>query len=283
MTILEIDLQMKKIALFLLLATNLSFAQIEELTYKVGYNPNTNYEMAMIQVSKNQIKYFGSDDFLDNLSEQGISNPMFSVDSVYTKTLLNTGDLFDDRFSVLMETIEEYRSDGRQALPVNTKIFGTAKPGNFPVMDSINSNEMDDSKKQTLLKVINSTMSQLNVTPRKISTGSSFIENDTIQIPINNFNLSILSLSKYTVNEIKNGKAFMSIEIDFSLLFDSEIPFNASATGNGFGNIIYDASNTFIEEYELESNMTISIEIENILMEVKTESIYEQKNKIFNF
>lgn len=274
---------MKKIALFLLLATNLSFAQIEELTYKVGYNPNTNYEMAMIQVSKNQIKYFGSDDFLDKLSEQGISNPIFSVDSIYTKTLLNTGDLFDDRFSVLMETIEEYRSDGRQALPVNTKIFGTAKPGNFPVMDSINSNEMDDSKKQTLLKVINLTMSQLSVTPRKISTGSSFIENDTIQIPINNFNISILSLSMYTVNEIKNGKAFMSIEIDFSLLFDSEIPFNASATGNGFGNIIYDASNTFIEEYELESNMTISIEIENILMEVKTESIYEQKNKIFNF
>lgn len=274
---------MKKIVFFLLLITNLSLAQIEELVYKVGYNPNTNYEMSMIQVSKSQIKYFGSDDFLDKLSEQGISNPIYSVDSTYTKTLVNTGDLFDDGFSVIMETIEEYRSDGRQSLPVNTKIFGTARQGNFPVMDSINSNEMDDSKKLTLLKVINSTMSQLSVTPRKISTGSTFIESDTIRIPINNFNLSILSLSKYTVNEITNGKAFMSIEIDINLIFDSEIPFYATANGNGFGNLIYDASNTFIEEYELESNMTISVEIENILMEVKTESLYEQKNKFFNF
>ena len=264
------------------LITNLSIAQTEEVTYKVGYTPNTNYEMTMIQLSKNQIKYFGSEDFINKLSEQGISNPMYSIDSTHTKTLVNTGDLLEDRFSVIMETIEEFRSDGRQSLPVNTKIFGTAKQGNFPVMDSINSDEMTDSKKKTFLKVINSTMSQLNVTPRKISKGSKFIERDTIRIPVDNFNLSILSLSKYTVNDITNGKALMSIEIDFSLLFESEIPFNAAATGSGLGNIVYDVANTFFDEYELESSIMISIEIENILMEVNTESLYKQKNKISN-
>jgi hypothetical protein len=273
---------MKKTLFILLFITNLSTAQTEEVTYKVGYNPNTNYEMTMIQVSKNQIKYFGSDDFINKLSEQGISNPIYSVDSTYTNTLLKTGSLVEDSFSVVMETIEEFRSDGRHTLPVNTKIYGTAKPGNFPVMDSINSSEMSESKKQTFLQIINSTMSQISVTPRKISTGSTFIERDTIQIPINNFNLNILSLSKYTVNNIADGKVFMSIEIDINLLFDSEIPFKAEAAGIGSGNIVYDISNTFIEEYELASNMTISIEIENILMEVNTESLYEQKNKFFN-
>jgi len=277
-----IDLQIKKRLFLLFLITNLSIAQTEEVTYKFGYTPNTKYEMTMVQLSKNQIKYFGSEDFINKLSEQGISNPMYSIDSTYTKTLVNTGDLLEDRFFVIMETIEEYRSDGRQTLPLNTKIFGTAKQGNFPVMDSINSDEMTDSKKQTFLKIINSTMSQLNVTPRKISKGSTFIERDTIKIPVDNFNLSILSLSNYTVNDITNGKALMSIEIDFSLLFESEIPFNAAATGNGLGNIVYDVANTFFDEYELESSIMISIEIENILMEVNTESFYKQKNKISN-
>src|SRR5690554_7322809 len=67
---------MKKTILFVLLLSAITSCKSqEEINFKVGYLPNLNYTLTQKQISENTVKYIASDQFLQNLENNGIKNP----------------------------------------------------------------------------------------------------------------------------------------------------------------------------------------------------------------
>lgn len=274
---------MRKFYLFILIITNLTcFAQenIDRLYFKVEYKPEMTYTQTTEQTSQNEIKYFGSDEFLKRVKDKGIENPTISTTESKNELVLKTGKLSDElTFPLTMEFVKSNSSDGKKIIPDGTIIYGHGKTGTMPTLDSIASNELENEYKKTLLQSLQSIFSQIAIPEKNIKVGESFSQESPISIPIGSVKLDMGITTIYKLINIKNGIAEFEISQIYKML-TTVTDYKMQGTGSGKGNLFYDIKKNFTLKYLLKTEMEMKVDLEKFGLEVKSKSGFTQLSKI---
>lgn len=261
---------------------NAAFAQKKEVTYKFGYTPNSVYEMEITQINTNNVEYLGPEKFLEKLKQNGIEKTLITIDSSFTKSLLTTGEMIENKVSVTMEFLEEANSEEKRLSMIGSKIYGIAYKDSMPIMDSISSKDMPEFIKQTILEAMNSTFSQMNVNERQISVGSVFTEEQKINIPIQDLSIEMDLVSTYTVQSITDNKAYIDMITEYEMVLNLGKINSTDAKGSGKGKIIYDILNTFYVSSVSEQIIEVVYRTDDFWYKVTTNNFYKQENNIIN-
>jgi hypothetical protein len=267
---------MKKILLILFtLQFSLTFAQ-KELTFKVHYNPETNYNQTILQTSEMNLKYIGSEEILQKLKQQGIQNPTIMSSNSKNEMVLKTGKLSNkNSFPITMELINTTSNDEKKPMPDGTIIYGTGTIDDLPKLDSIVSKNIDENYKKALLQTLQSTFSQMSFPIKKLKIGDSFSQESPLSIPIAGVTIKMLITTTYKLLSITNNKGNLDVDITFSM--DSNISkYNVKASGHGKGLMVYDMETQFISKYETETQMEMLLKTEKIDLEINSKSGYIQ-------
>jgi hypothetical protein len=175
---------MRKIILLLLTLTQISCNSQtkDELTFKVQYKPETKYSQTIEQTSHSDMKYSGSEEFLQKLKVKGVQNPTITDKTSKIESVFKTGKLIDGtNFPLTMEFVKTTSSDGKKDIPDGTLLYGHGSIGNMPTLDSIVSNGLDEEFKKTLLQAMQSTFSQLSFPKKRVKVGEVSQENRLFQ------------------------------------------------------------------------------------------------------
>lgn len=269
---------MRKLILLLLTLTHFfCYSQKNnELIFKVQYKPETKYSQTIEQTSHSEMKYSGSEEFLQKLKDNGVQNPTITDKTSKIESIFKTEKLTPSKtFPLTMEFVKTTSSDGKKEIPDGTLIYGHGSIGNMPTLDSIVSSELDDEFKKTLLQAMQSTFSQLSFPEKKVKIGESFSRESPLSIPIAGVTIEMAITTTYKLLSITNGIA----DFDVSQIYTMKstiTKYTIKATGNGNGKLLYDVSNKYYLKYQINTVMGMNIELDNFAIDLNSKSGFIQ-------
>jgi len=246
----------------------------EEIDFKVGYLPNYNYTLTQKIISENNVKYIASEDFIQNLKNNGIENPTITKDTSLLKSISKTGKLNGNQFQIDIELLES----NNQTIVSGTKFFGKSIEGKIK-LDSINSPSMTEEKKKMLLPAIESMMSQIKYPDRKIKVGESFEQKNPMSMPIADVTIEMEINSIYTLEKVENGIGYFDLDQIYKIKSATK-DYEMELEGTGNGRIQYDIEKQFFTKYYLEMEMNLTAELEAFGIELQTKSVTDQTTEI---
>ncbi len=269
---------MRKIILILLTLTQFSCnSQTEdEIEFNIRYTPETVYYQNIEQTSSNEIKYSGSEKFLLNLKEKGVQNPTITNDHSIMESVIITKKMTNNRIPMTMEFVKTSNED----IPDGTMIYGYCLPNkSMPTLDSVASENMDDESKTILLNGLQSTFEQFSLPNKRLKVGDSFTQDSPVSIPIADVNVDMTVTTVYKLTSIKNDTASLDVSQVYTITssFDQYI---INATGNGNGKMLYLISKNYYSEYQMDTELEMSLEVKNIKLDLKSKSEFLQALKI---
>lgn len=272
---------MKKTILLIIVLIKFScFCQSQkEVDFKIHYQPNTQYDQTLEQISKTEIKYSGSKDFLENLKNKGVDNPTLSNIESEIKTIIKTGKQEGENFPLTIEYANGINSDGKKIIPDGTLIYGHGSNNNLPILDSIVGPGLEDDFRKSFLKTMQSTFSQLSFPERRVKIGDSFSSEMPLSIPIAGITIEMTITTKYKLLNIQNGIA----EFDIASVYKvkSNITgYTIKADGKSQGNLFYDVEQYNMTKYETKTKMKMQLKLDNVTLNLNSESGYLQTIKI---
>lgn len=267
---------MKKITGFLILLALSSFTSISTngLHFKVEYKPETRYDETLEQTSAAKITYSGSDDFLQKLKDNGMTNPTLSSKNSKTVEVLKTYKLKDNtHFPITMEFKNTDTSEGQPAIPEGTVIYGTCTVGSMPTFDSIHSPGMQDETKEEFMKIMASTLSQITFPDKEMSVGDSFTQVSPVSVPIAGVTINMNITTVYKLISIDGGQANFDITQYYTMSLDKYI---TEGGGSGNGHIVFDITHGFYSSYEENADMHLKLKTDDFSLEVQTKNTIKQ-------
>jgi hypothetical protein len=273
---------MKGIFGLILLLTGFScscFCQ-DKLTFKVAYRPSTKYSQTVKQTSFSEVTYSGSDEFLKALQDKGVQNPTITKAESTTQSEFVAGNLTDaTHFPVTIKFIKTSSSDGKASILDGTIIYGKGSIGDMPTLDSIASTELSEGYKTNLLKMIQSTFSQISFPDKELRVGEEFTQETPLSIPIAGLNIDMAITTNYRLISIKNRVGNFDITQAYSLkAHDTKYPINA--LGKGKGSLQYDIANSNYIYYQMDTEIDINMKLEKFNLNVKSKSGFVQTTAI---
>lgn len=273
---------MKYIFTFLFLSVHLlSFSQKgNEVTIKVRHTPNTTYNQMIRLTSDMKMLYTGSPEFLENIKNKGVDNPMVVSTVRDTELRTVTGALSNDNtFPLTMEFVSSKSGDGKKIIPDGTIIYGRGFPDKLPVLDSIASNGLEESLKNIILTTSQSLFSQLKMPEKTLRVGESFSIDNPITIPIASLTMDMMITTTYKLLNIKKGIAEFDMTLVYKLKGEME-DYPISATGAGTGKMFYNVKHSFYDKYEIVSEMTMQMKQDNFGLDLTTKTSHTMTNVI---
>lgn len=263
--------------LVLIFMLHFSFASAQkEMTFDVFHKPETRYHQTIDQTSEMNLRYMGSEEFLQKLKENGLQNPTVTNSTSKIETIAQTGKLSDkNNFPITIEFIKLTNSDGKKPIPDGTFLYGNVTAGHMPKLDSIVSKDLDESFKKTLLELFESSFSKLSFPIKKMKVGDSFSNESPLSIPISGVTVKMIITTTYTLTGISNSKGNLDVNIKY-LMESNYSKFDITATGKGKGIMIYDIEKKFISKYEINNEMEMLFKTEQFNMEVKSNTGFTQ-------
>lgn len=248
------------------------------ITFKPKYNPNTTYQQVNTTITDMTLLYEGNEDFLLSLDKRGMDNPMKSSQTISSTAITTTGEM--DQHGEFPFTIEFTTDNLEQKIPKGTKILGKNIINKPPKFIAIESPNMSETMKETLLNSMTTVTEQVNFPDKKIKKGESFTQEIPLSIPVDKANAKINMITFYKLMELNESTAEFYINIKYDFGIESERPvFNFDGNGQGSGRLIYDIKNSVITYHETDTEMTMTIPIDGITVttSVKANSIQETK------
>ena len=266
---------MKKSILFVLLLSAITSCKSqEEIDFKVGYLPNLNYTLTQKKISENTVKYIASDQFLQNLENNGIKNPTSTKDTTILKSISKTGRSNGNEFPIKIELLESTNP----TLISGTKFFGKSIAG-MTKIDSISSSVMTKEKKEALIPSMESLMNQIKYPNRRIKVGESFEQKNPMSMPIGDVTIEIEINSIYTLEEVKDGIGYFDLDQVYTIKSATK-DYEMELDGTGKGRVNYDIEKEFFTKFFLETTMNLKTELEAFAIELHTKSITDQSTEI---
>jgi hypothetical protein len=273
---------MKKYISYLLILTHFfCYSQTQkEVIFKVQYKPDMKYNQMIEQKSQTNIKYSGSEDFLNKLKDKGLQNPMITSTQSKIETILKTGEETTKKtFPLTIEFTKTESSDGKIIIPDGTIIYGNGSNGNMPTLDSIVSKELDENFKISLLQTIQSTLNQLSFPEKKVKIGDSFIRESPLSIPISGSTVEMTITTYYKLLDIENSIANFDVSSVYTM--KSVITkYDIKATGNSKGKMLYDIVNNNLTNYKTDTEMKMNFKLEDLYMDLESKSSFIQTIEI---
>lgn len=273
---------MKKYISYLLILTHFfcNSQTQKEVIFKVQYKPEMKYNQIIEQKSQTNIKYSGSEDFLKKLKDKGIQNPMITSTQSKIETIFKTGkETTKKTFPITIEFTKTKSSDGKIIIPDGTIIYGNGSNGNMPTLDSIVSKELDENFKKSLLQTIQSTLNQLSFPEKKIKIGDSFVRESPLSIPISGSTVEMIITTYYKLLDIENNIANFDVSSVFTM--KSVITkYDIKTTGNSKGKMLYDIVNNNLTNYKTDTEMKMNFKLEDLYMDLESNSSFNQTIEI---
>lgn len=263
---------MKKTLLFLLVSfSTLTAIAQQAVTFKVSYKPNTVYNQTMSQTAKNEVSYKASEEILEMLTAQGITNPTITENKTTTSYITTTGKLNNNQIPVSVKVSLNDGTD-KKMIPDNTTIYGMIKQDGLPVFDSIHSPDMDANIKEIFLKSIQTTMSQIVVPERKVKVGETFTIDQPMSMPVGPAVMNINNTATYKLLKVEGRKAHF--DVSNAYVINSEVSGQQiKGTGFGTGNLVYDLDHNFIVKQNMTMNMLMGFDTNGITLNIKFDSV----------
>jgi len=248
----------------------------EEITFRVEYQPETKYYQTTVQRSRSETKYSGTDKIIQLLKRNGVQNPTIIDDELKIESVLTTGKTKDSTsFPLQIEFVKTTNNEISQNILEGAVIYGHGTNGNMPTLDSIISDMLDEDFKQKLLEATQNTFSQLTFPNKKLKPGESFSQASTLSIPIAGLTVEMNINTEYKLLNITNGIAFFDVhQIDTMHLNTKQYSLNAA--GYGTGQLLFDVSNKYLQQFQLETIMEMNLKNENISLRLLSNSTYFQ-------
>jgi hypothetical protein len=265
---------MKKIILsfwVLILLAYYTYAQ-NKLHFKVSYKPQTQYNQSSLQSNHSEIKYSGPKEFLQKLKEKGVQNPTITDTEMKIESVFRTGALTDGTdFPIVIEFVKIENSNDEVVLPEGTLIYGHGSVGNMPALDSIVANGLDEEFKNTFLKTMQSTFSQLSFPEKQVKVGESFSIETPLTIPIADVTIEMTITTNYKLLSITDGVADFKISQVYTMktLISK---YTIKAKGSGKGKLLYDVANNFYMKYEVDTEMEMNMKIEEMTLDLNSKT-----------
>jgi len=217
---------------------------------------------------------------MEVLREQGVENPTIKLDTTVNRLKTITGELNDEGNIPIEIDFENTTNDQLKSLfPNGIKIYGETDPDEFPRLDSVAAEGADESIKKIFLQTVQSMISQFNFPAKKIKVGKSFRHKVPISIPVLNRSMEMEITSIYTLISVENGLAYFDITQEFIVTSDiDDLPL--TATGQGEGKIVYDIAFCFFSDYEVTSEMKMSITKDFLTVNITQQSNVKQVTSI---
>lgn len=269
---------MRKIILTLLTLSQLSCSgqTNNEIEFNVRYTPETVYYQTVEQTSSNEIKYSGSDEFINNLKEKGVENPTVTSEKSIMESVIRTEKMTDEKIPMTMEFVKTSNAN----LPDGTIIYGFCIPNrSMPVLDSVVSEGMDRDSKQMLLNGLQSTFEQFSLPNKRLKVGDSFSQESPLSIPIADVTVDMTVTTNYELIEIKKDIAEFKINQVYTMTSNFD-EYTVNATGKGKGKMLYLISKNFYSKYQMDIEMDMKMEVNDIKLDMKTISGFTQDLKI---
>jgi hypothetical protein len=267
---------MKKFLGLLLTSIGLSCNSQNMIVFKVKYSPETNYSQIIFQDSKTTIKYSGTEEFLKKLKAKGVDNPTITKANSKTKSILKTGRLTNNNlFPLSIRFTESINGDGKVTIPDGTIIYGTCSLENMPNLDSISGKHLSDEFKKALFQTMQKAFSQMTFPEKKVQVGEAFSRQSPLTLPIAGITLDISITTTYKLINIKNNFATLDLSQVYTLKSTIK-EHNVKMTGNGKGNLIYDIGNHFYKTYQIDTDMTTNMKLDNFDLDLNSKSHFIQ-------
>ena len=246
----------------------------QQITFKVGYQPDTHYRLTQQQVSRNTIRYIGSDEVLAQLEAGGVTNPTIVTDSTRTVSLTRTGEGTGSTFPIEIEMLES----SSQALGKGTLFYGYSEAGRARI-DSIAHSGMDTRTQELVMGAVESMMNQLQFPEQQLSPGESFRHAVPLRIPIGPLVMEMEIVSDYLLEKVEGGLGYFKLDQQLMMKTDIE-GYEVKASGTGTGQVRYNVEQQFFSAYYSELQMQMEMQLETFSMELQMSSITDQQTEI---
>lgn len=271
----------KSFLLLFIIVPFFNYGQSNEiLDFKPGYSPETIYTQTVTNSSDYEMTYSGSEDLLKMLKENGTENPVKIKNSFNVETVSKTGKIDKNgSFPITIEYLKSSDKDGKTVIPNGTLLFGNATLSSMPKLDSIVGKGMEESFKNSIFKMVQSTFNQLAMPEKKLKAGESFSQESPLAIPIAGINIEMVIKTTYNLKSITAKSAFFDIVQSYSMKL-ADTRFDSNGSGNGTGKLVYDIPNHFISENTLNMELNLNLKHTNFNIDLKSKSDYSQLAKI---
>lgn len=252
----------------------------DHLTFKVQYQPQTKFKQITERTYQTVMKFSGSVISLQRLRARGIQNPTLTNKNSSTETIIKTGKRNDgNNFPVTLEYIKTTGNDGKTAIPDGTTFKGICIGTNMPRFNSVESAELMETSKPTVLQTVQNTFSQLSFPIKELKIGEQFSVEYPLDIPMERSKIEMVVTSTYKLTGISNNIASFDISQEYAMnpvLLDNSF----EGSGKGKGTMLYDISNTIILSYTLNNEMNINKKLDSFDFNLKTKSRFIQTTGI---
>jgi hypothetical protein len=246
-----------------------SFSQ--NLTFSIQYKPEKKYSMSMMQTTKTEIRYLGSESDLKNLKEAGTQNPTITSRLSKVKMDVKTGKVTDENgFPLTITIMSTSDNKGQYVIPTGTMIYGNGTIGsNEPALDSVVADELSDEAKDFLLQSLQKSMTQFLFLEKKLKIGESFSIESPFSIPLFNNTIDMSITTTYKLISVANGIGNFAFTQKYTMI--TVVPNNyANVTGKANGKLAIDIINRFYINYQNNTELVVNFEYYNYKLETKT-------------
>jgi hypothetical protein len=237
------------------------------VTVKSGFSPETKYITQTKQFNNGTVQYIASEDILQRLKERGVPNPMPIETEMAFKTILKTGKLKKDGFFPLTLLFVD-KGEILKELPDDMVIYGRGTNGKLPVLDSISSAKMAMNEKSMLLNQMQSIFTQLSIPEKTVKVGESFSFDMPLSIPMAGKNIEMVIKCTYNLKKVTGDIAEFDITTEY-FLKDKMESSETEIKGNGKGKLLYNRKLNINENYEVHSDIEMSITMDQLKLYAK--------------
>lgn len=152
---------------------------------------------------------------------------------------------------------ESQRSDPLQGTP----FYGVLTAAGKIQLDSMDNSNFTADYKKAFLQSFNTVVNQVQLPEKVLHVGESFVQDNTINMPMGNDNMEILVKSTYTLVKLVEHLAYLDIKQVVTYHFNiAKTGGNFNAGGSGNGKMVYNMNNLYADtaETNLALNMTMT-------------------------
>ncbi len=263
---------MKKFLAAILITAASHFCYAQDVNFKVQYLPNHIYNLSGSITMNLNTDLSKVPQIADQLTKQGISEPINAVMVMELTGAINTGTASADKtfpftMNVNMPSMTVNVNGKQMPIPMPkasaTNIFGHISAEGRMSVDSLNGKKIPDSVAQKTLGMMNNMFKMVKFPDHPMKIGESFTQQIPFDIPM----LSGLSnniATTYKLVSIDGNKANFDVTQDMNMHMDVKGKVNINLTGGGTGKMVYDISNNFFSTYTTNSNMQIAVKGDNV-------------------